>query len=64
MITFCIKRTNALFIAIEKELNATGRTVTMLLNEDIHDIFALCFRVVVIFAVDKCHNVSVLLDGS
>lgn len=47
-------------LLMEEQFYRIDRPITVLCNNDFSDILILCLRVIIIFAVQKRHNISVL----
>ena len=59
---FAIERHEAEAFWVEVKLDITDRSVTVLGDNEVGDVFAFGIWVVLGFAVDKHHNVGVLLN--
>lgn len=57
-----VDRAYTLFVTVKVELYGPCWAIAVFFDEHIHDIFALRLWVVVIFAVQECHDVGILLD--
>ena len=49
---------------MEIQLNLADRTISVLLNENIRNVLAVSFRIIIIFSVNKRNDIGVLLDGA
>lgn len=62
IISLLVKRHETQTLWMEVELDFTSRSVTMFRQDEVSDVLAIGFRVVIVFTIDKSHDVGVLLD--
>ena len=57
-----IKRHKADALLVEEELDVAGGTTTVLGENEVGDVLAFGFWIVVILAIQEHNNISILLD--
>lgn len=57
-----IRKTRKLLV--EEELYAVHRTVTVLSDNDLSNIFIFRIRIIIVFAIEERYNIRILLQGT